>query len=204
MVEKQLKSLDINKSAGPDNIHPCLLKEAACEIVPALSIPFQHDHMYVTSQWKLAYIPPIFKKGDRSKAEVYRSISLTSAVANVLERIVNDALFQHLVTNEIISNRQNSFLPVETLDTYLQVTQLLDKYLLVDLFLLDLAKAFNNIPHNQLRFKLVAVGIHHELVDWLMEFLAGRSQAIWLFTTYSKFTNSQHCNVLRGAHQGTV
>ena len=98
------------------------------------------------------------KKGDRSKAEVYRSISLTSAVANVLERIVNDALLQHLVTNEIISNRQNSFLPVETnfLDTYLQVTQLLDKYLLVDLFLLDLAKAFNNIPHNQLRFKLIA------------------------------------------------
>ena len=56
MVEKQLKSLDINKSAGPDNIHPCLLKEAACKIVPELSTIFQNslDQKYVPSQWKLA------------------------------------------------------------------------------------------------------------------------------------------------------
>ena len=162
MVEKQLKSLDINKSAGPDNIHPHLLKEAACEIAPALSILFQHSlhHKCVPSQWKVVYITPIFKKGDISKAENYRPFSLTSAAAKVLERIVNAALLQHLVTNEIISNRQQGFLPgqsVETnlLDTYKQVTQLLDKGLPVDLTLLDLAKGFNKVPHNWLPINIL-------------------------------------------------
>jgi hypothetical protein len=72
------------------------------------------------------------------------------------------------------------------------------------LILLDLAKAFDKVPHNQLGFKLIAAGIHHELVDWLMDFLTGRSQTVQLFTTDSKCTYSQPCNILSGVPQGTV
>ena len=166
MVEKRLKNLDANKSAGPDGIHSRLLKETATEIFLALCHLFQFslDCRVVPSQWKTAYVTPIFKKGDWSKAENYRPISLTSAVTKVLERIVNDALLKHLVSNSIILDKQHGFLPrksVETnlLETYELITQLLDRGFPVNLILLDIAKAFDQVPHSCLHSKLTAVGI---------------------------------------------
>ena len=128
------------------------------------------------------------QKGDRSKVENYRPISLTSSVAKVLERIVNDALLKHLVSNSIILDKQHGFLPgksVETnlLETYELITQLLDRGFPVDLILLDIAKAFDKVPHIRLRSKLTVVGIDKKLVDWLMDFLGGRMQKVRLFTT---------------------
>jgi len=40
-LKKQLKSLDTNKTVGPDNVHPHLLKEAAHETAPELTLLFQ-------------------------------------------------------------------------------------------------------------------------------------------------------------------
>ena len=189
MVQKRLKNLNANKSAGPDRIHLRLLKETATEISPALCHLFQITLgcRVVPSQWKTAYVTPIFKKGDRSKAENYRPTSLTSAVVKVVERIVNDTLLKHQVSNSIISNKQHSFLPgksVKTnlLETYELITQLLDRGFPVDQILLDIAKAFNKVPHSHLHSKLTAVGTHKKLVNWLMDFLGGRTQKVWLCT----------------------
>ena len=134
MVEKRLKNLDANKSAGPNGIHPRLLKETATKISPTLCHLFQFslDCRVVPSQWKTAYVTPILKKDDQYKAENYRPISLTSADTKVLERIVNDTLLKYLVSSSIISDKQHGFLPgksVKTnlLETYELITQLLDR-----------------------------------------------------------------------------
>ena len=43
LMYKALKSLKINKSPGPDGIHPIILKELAFEISKPLSTIFNHS-----------------------------------------------------------------------------------------------------------------------------------------------------------------
>ena len=211
VVQKRLEALDVNKSAGPDNLHPRLLKELAKEIAQPLCNIFQLslDSKKVPKDWKLTHVTPIFKKGDRTKAKNYRPISLTSAVAKTLERIVNADILTHLCNNNILSPDQHGFLPgksVETnlLETYSTITDHLEKGIPVDLILLDLAKAFDKVPHNRLRLKLSAAGTHSDVVDWVMDFLTGRSQQVRLFTTNGDKVFSEPCDVVSGVPQGTV
>ncbi|XP_065565894.1 uncharacterized protein LOC136030778 [Artemia franciscana] len=110
-VLKQLSNLDANKSAGSDDIHPRLLKEVACIITAPLTKIFQSslNSGTIPSDWKEAHVAPIFEKGDKLRAENYRPISLTSVVAKLLERIMNDVIHDHLTTHVILSNNQHEF-----------------------------------------------------------------------------------------------
>ena len=55
------------------------LKECAHEISPMLSVIIQKslDEKNVPNDWKKVLVSPAFKRGDRSKLENYRHISLT-------------------------------------------------------------------------------------------------------------------------------
>ena len=61
---KALKSLKINKSPGPDSIHPRLLKELAVEISIPLTFIFNKSIKdgSIPSKRKIAEVRPIFKK----------------------------------------------------------------------------------------------------------------------------------------------
>ena len=67
-ILKKLLDLKICKSPGPDLIHPRVLKEVANEISPLLCDIFNNSikHAVLPSDWKLADVTPIFKKGDKN------------------------------------------------------------------------------------------------------------------------------------------
>ncbi|XP_065561253.1 uncharacterized protein LOC136027725 [Artemia franciscana] len=141
------------------------------------------DSKTVPLDRKSFHITPIFKKGDKTNAKNYRSISLTSAVAKTLEHIVNAQILTQLLSNIILSPDQHGFLPVKSvetnlLETYNISTDVLEKEVLVDLILLDLAKAFDKVPHRRLRAKLLSVGIHTHVAEWVMNFLTGQEQQV--------------------------
>ncbi len=58
---------------------------------------------------KIANVTPIYKKGDKSVALNYRSISLTSVAGKILEKIMRDKLVNILEENNIISDAQHGF-----------------------------------------------------------------------------------------------
>ena len=120
-VLKRLLKLDANKSPGPDNIHPRLLKETAEVIAEPLTRIFQTSLISreLPADWKVANITPVFKKGDRTKSENYRPISLTSAVVKILECIVNDSILKHLTTNKILLPKEHGFQSVKSIKTNL-------------------------------------------------------------------------------------
>jgi len=66
----------------------------------------------VPTEWKLARVTPIFKKGKRQDVNNYRPISITPAVAKVFERIIYDQLFKYLSDNDLLVNCQSGFRPV--------------------------------------------------------------------------------------------
>jgi len=102
-VTKLLRNLKSHTATWPDGIPAPLLKKAAAEIAPAVTLLFQAslDQGKVPLSWKEALIVPVFKKGNRSSAANYRPISLTSILCKLCEHIVHSTISNHLDANDI-------------------------------------------------------------------------------------------------------
>ena len=91
--------LKTNKSTGPDNIPPKLLKLAGTAVVPALVTHFRYsiERGVIFSSWKTARLAPILKKDDETDMGNYRPISLLSVPGKIMESAeINDTLVQHI------------------------------------------------------------------------------------------------------------
>jgi len=84
-VYKQLSTLNENKSPGPDNIHPAVLKKMAGVWTYPLTTLCQTSLQTGTlpSDWLLANVTPTFKKGSRSDVSNYRPVALTSVLCKM-------------------------------------------------------------------------------------------------------------------------
>ena len=91
------------KSCGPDNIHPCVLREVKEGVVLPLHLIFQKSLTtgILPATWKGANITALYKKGDRCVPNDYRPISLTSLVCKMLESIIKDKLFRYFDLNNL-------------------------------------------------------------------------------------------------------
>ncbi|XP_065580170.1 uncharacterized protein LOC136040033 [Artemia franciscana] len=117
------------------------------------------------SDWKQANIKPIFMKVRKDQACNYHHVSLTSVVFKVLGSIINDTLVSHLERNQSLSKSWHGFCKGCSINTYLIdsydfVTRLLDDCLLVDVILLDQAKAFDKVQHQFVLLKMEAYKVH--------------------------------------------
>jgi len=79
-VRNKLNSLKEDKSGGPDDLPPRLLKIIKDEIYVPLTAIFHCslNKGIVPVDWHIANVSPLYKKGKRSFAENYRPVSLTS------------------------------------------------------------------------------------------------------------------------------
>ena len=160
-MENAILNLNANKSPGPDNFHPKLLK--SCN--KTLSIPFKilFDNTLnkgcIPSDWKIAEVRPIFKKGDKTYPGNYRPVSLTSIICKLLEKFIKDSLNKPLINNNILSQEQFGFVSGRNTITQLLVTINdwmieLDNNNIVDAAYMDFRKAFDTVPHQRLITKL--------------------------------------------------
>ena len=206
MVEKKLKALNQNKSPGPDNLHPRILKELSTELALPISIIFQKsvDTGKLPTPWKDGHIIPIFKKGNKHKAENYRPVCLTVICCKILESILRDQILNHLKRNNIITSKQHGFLIgrstftqlVETLEEW---TSLLDQNNNIDILYCDFKKAFDSVPHHRLMLKVKSFGIGGKIEKWIEDFITGRRQRVCI-----NDKKSDWIDVSSGVPQGSV
>jgi len=111
-VLKNLKNLKTDKSRGPDKIHARFLKECAEELTEPLYVLFRQalNEGKLSQSWKDGHITPIFKKGQRTKVENYRPVSLTSVICKDMEKIMRNPLIDHMISNELLSDCQHGFI----------------------------------------------------------------------------------------------
>ena len=85
-----IKEIDVNAASCPDDIPAKVLNKCAEELAHPISMIWNKsfEEGSIPDVLKLQFINPIFKKGDKTKAENYRPISLTSQVIKIFERIV--------------------------------------------------------------------------------------------------------------------
>ena len=110
-VRKLLEKLETKKSTGLDNLPSRMLKIAAGVLEPSLAFLFNQSISsgIVPTEWKLARVTPIFKKGKRRDVNNYRPISIIPAVAKVFEKITYDQFFKYLNDNDLLVNCQSWF-----------------------------------------------------------------------------------------------
>jgi len=203
---KALQALKVNKSPGPDEISPRVLRELASELSFPLTVLFRRtmSEGKIPIDWKEAEVKPLFKKGDKSSASNYRPVSLTSVVCKVFEGFVRDQLCDHLVKNGLLSDDQFGFTKGRSCVTQLLVTvnewmSALDDGLSVDAVYMDLKKAFDTVPHLRLISKLKGYGIKGELLQWISDFLKDRTQYVTV-----NGNSSERIRVTSGVPQGSV
>jgi hypothetical protein len=203
---KALKALKVNKSPGPDEINPRILKELCNELSYPLTILFNKtmSEGKLPAEWKEAEVRPIFKKGAKCSAGNYRPVSLTPVVCKIFEGFVRDALCAHLVENKVLSDDQFGFTKGRSCVTQLLVTindwmSSLDNGVPVDAVYLDLQKAFDTVPHLRLLQKLRGYGINGNLLSWISDFLSNRTQYVNI-----NGHRSDKTSVTSGVPQGSV
>ena len=205
-ISALLRKLDPRKASGADGIPAVFLKECATELAPMLTAIAQKslDTKEVPSDWKRALVSPVFKKGDRSKPENYRPISLTSICCKIVEHVVVSETMKHLDANNILDDRQHGFRKRRSCETQLHITthdlaSILNRHSQADVAVLDFSKAFDKVSHSRLMLKLNHCNLHPDAVGWIGSFLAGRTQRV----VVDGYT-SDECPVTSGVPQGSV
>ena len=164
-----LKNIDVNKAPGPDGIAGVILKNCALNLAYPLSILYNISFSMgqLSSDWKVANIVPVHKKGDKSDVKNYRPISLTSLVMKVMEKYLRDEIYSKCC--HLINGKQHGFLPQKSCTTQLvtvldDITQSMNSQNDVDVIYFDFAKAFDNVCHDIILHKLK----HIYKIDGLM------------------------------------
>ena len=107
-VLQQLLSLKPNKAIGLDKISARLLKSSAHTITSSvtklLNLSIRTGRL--PNLWKCSKITALFKTDDRTNTSHYRPISILPTLSKILEKAIHLQLYQHLVTNELLSNKQ--------------------------------------------------------------------------------------------------
>lgn len=158
----------------------------------------------IPNAMKRAKVIPLFKKGDSSKPENYRPISVLSFLAQVLERHVLEVMTGFVQKHSILSSSQYGFIPesgtqqlFEELSDFLHDT--LEKNQVACALFLDLSKAFDSVSHEILCNKLYNYGFRGHFYDFLKNYLSDRSQLVCLNTAKSSLRS-----LTSGVPQGSV
>ena len=179
-----LQKLDVNKSCGPDDISPILLKCFPHYLSPSLCSLFDRSLRdgVLPNDWLKANVCPVYKgKRDENCVNNYRPISLLSVVSKVAERcIYNNVIF---VMDKSIFKGQHGFMKGTSTTT--QLTQIfhligesVDNHGQVVALYLDFSKAFDRVPHHLLLHKIKMTGFNGNLLKWFTFYLSGRKQRV--------------------------
>ena len=106
----------------------------------------------------------------------YRPISLISSIMKLFERVIEQRLRS---TNRFIKTFQSGFRRAKSTDDYLfklsqSIVESFNRGEHVIAAFLDVEKAFDNVWHNGLRYKIFQLDLPTKMKRWPSDFLVGR------------------------------
>lgn len=157
---------------------------------------------------KIARVVPLYKGGCRSLPENYRPISILPIFSKVFEKIVHKRLYDYLEKKNILSESQFGYRrgvstvhAVHCLINHVRTA--LDRGESALVVFLDLAKAFDTVPHATLLQKMEHYGIRDNCLKWFQSYLQGRQQFVYVGGKSSSISNV-HCGVPQGSILGPL
>ena len=141
---------------------------------------------------------------NRNLPDHYRPITLLSNVSKVLEKIVNRHLYDHLITNKLLSSFQSGFRKGDSPSYQLfrlthDLMSAIDDGKSAGGIFFDVRKAFDSVWHKCLLDKLALAGVSDCVYSWLRDYLTTRQQRVQVGYQFS-----QSLSPLAGVPQGSV
>ncbi len=181
-VKTLLKSLDCSKAGGIDRISNRMIHLVADTLddpLYRLLNKIANSGIYPNC-WKLGEVIPIFKnKGSKSMVSNYRPVTLLNSLSKIFEKLIYSDMYNHVIGNELLFERQSGFLKGhDTIKQLLSISHMLhsnmDNGLETRGVFLDIAGAFDAVPHELLLLKLKGYGITGTLFNLLQSYLSNR------------------------------
>ncbi len=164
-IEGAIKALG-NKAPGPDGIKAPMYKRANPKLITRIAELIQRsiNEGTVPEQWRYALVHPIFKAGGSlTNPKDYRPISLTPILYRALGLVITRQLIKEI--EDQLPTEQFGYKSKRT--ATMQVACLIQD-LTTDTnktaVLLDISKAYDQVPRHLLIQKLLQMGIHPRLV----------------------------------------
>ena len=110
---KIIKSLNVNKAHGHNNISIRMEKLCNQTIVKPLSIIFKKctDNGNFPHNWKKSNIIPAHKKVGTQITDNYRPVSILPICGKIFEKLLFNSIFKFLDDNNLLSSNQSRFRP---------------------------------------------------------------------------------------------
>ena len=151
------------------------------------------DQVKLPDRSKKAIIRPLLKKQtlDPNDPASYRPISNLSFVSKVVEKVVDARIAEHVNRHQLLPVFQSAYRPHHSTETAVarilnDMIGVLDQGQVGALMLLDLSAAFDTVDHDILTSVLrQRFGVDGPALDWLSDFLSGRSQVVRVGTSES-------------------
>ena len=154
-----------------------------------------HETGKVPTEWIKADIVPVHKKRDKQILKHYRPISLLLICGKIFERLIYSNVFEYFIENDLISQNQSGFKPVDSC-----INQLISITLTTDMKSETFLWTY---PKLLIKFgKLNQNGVKCKLQDTLTNYLNDRKRVV-LNNKHSKWTNDE-AGVLLGSVLGPL
>ena len=209
-VLKLIKGLPNGKATGIDNYQVKLIKLSAPEISKSLTYLFNFSLSQgkFPSDWKLARISPIFKKGPKTDPGNYRPVSILPVISKFMERIVFNQFYTYLNENKLLRVEQSGFRKRHSCQSSLhrlheQLYKELNEGKVVGLIALDLRKAFDTVNHRIMLKKMKYYGVSDIEHTWFKSYLENRFQVCSVFSNISE-PERITCGVPQGSILGPL
>ena len=185
-LSSTLRKLKSGKAGGKSDILPEMLKADCEEEFMKLLLELVGDvwkERRVPSDWCAAVLVPIPKKGDLSKCDNWRGITLLDVVGKVVARVLQERL--HMVVEDELSESHCGFRKGRSCtDKIFTVRQLVEKswehaaksYLPF----IDLKKAYDSVPREIMWLALKKLGVPAEVIQLICSFHMGIKAKIHL------------------------
>ena len=202
------KFLKRGKAPGPDNIQNEVLRLGTTTSLfhhLARLFTFSIQLGYISTAWKVATLRMLLKPDKLpSLATSYRPVSLISSIMKLFERVIEQRLRSHPEHIGFINKHQSGFRKAKSTDDHLfrlsqSIMENFNRGEHVVAAFLDVEKAFDNVWHNGLRFKIFQLDLPTKMMRWLSDFLVGQLIQVNVNNVFSNQSNPK-----TGVPQGSV
>ena len=125
-----IRSLNPNKAHSWDGISVRMIKLSDAALVTPLKIIFKNclRRGLFPKIWKYANVVPVHKKNEKNLKKNYRPISLLPIFGKILEKLMYDPLYSHLVSCNLLNLNQSGFRPSDsTINQLISITHTIFK-----------------------------------------------------------------------------